>query len=354
MKIGRVSRIMTRRRAGKACLGRLSCAVLLLCLIAAPGLAESGLPYQVAETSEAEVRQLINSLMKAIEADDQAGVIKVLSTGFPADFADNDGNTLLMHAAKLGKPNALAALLAGDAKINAMAKNGVTALMLASNAGHVDAVKLLLANQADPNLHGSSVPAAMHLAVINNHVEVLKLFVKLEADLEIKDPKGLSPLELAFLSKRKPALDYLRQVHKTDMTSMFVTPESLLAAISEKDSARVLKALALGIDPNAGITEDQILPLESALNNSYLEGVGYLLFAGADPNRIMPGPGVPVWWLGLTDDPQHKADVRIVQMLLKGGAKLDLTSAKGVTALTYASSQANPELAKLLRAAGAK
>lgn len=59
-----------------------------------------------ATTKKPDAETMLAEILDAIERDDKTTIIKNLSAGFPAEFADRDGNTLLMQAAKKGKTNA--------------------------------------------------------------------------------------------------------------------------------------------------------------------------------------------------------------------------------------------------------
>ena len=310
-----------------------------------------------AGNNKPDAKQMLIELLASIERDDKDGVIKILSAGFPADYADSNGNSLLMQAAKAGKTNATAVLLAGDANPNRIAKNGATALMLAASGGHLEAVKTLLALKADPNLRGQNLPSALALAADGNHIEVMKALIKMGADLQAKDEKGYTPLEYAFVKRRQAALAYLRLVYlEKDMTiprepfnnKIMWFPETLIAAIGDKDKAKTLKMLALGFDPNAGGSD----PLETAINRNFGAGISMLIFAGANVNRITE-EGFPVWWMAMSDKQPKPFDINILKFLIKSGASLTAT-AKGVTPLAFAKLQSNPQIAQVLIEAGAK
>lgn len=315
------------------------------------------------QNTKSDAKEMLVQLLAAIEKDDKGGVIKILSAGFPADFADNDGNTFLMQAAKSGKTNAAAALLAGSADPNKMAKNGATALMLAASGGHLETVKVLLSVKADPNLRGANRPTALALAASGNHIEVMKALIRLGADLQAKDEKGYTPLESSFVNRRQAALEYLRTVYlEKDATiprepfnnKIMWFPETLIAAIGDKDQAKTLKMLALGFDPNAGDQKSgNSTLLETAINRNFGAGVSMLVFAGADINK-MTVSGFPVWWLAMSDKQPAGFDLNILKYLVKSGANLSLTSKQGITPLAFAKSQKNSQFAQIVSEAGAK
>lgn len=345
----------------------LACALLLGFVAASSAQSE---PANNKQVTTADAHALAARLLQAIEKDDKNAVIEIIAAGFPTDLADSDGNTLLMQAAKAGKPNAAAALLAGEANPNKIAKNGATALMLAANGGHTETVKILLAAKADPNLRGANRPTALHLAANGNHIETMRALVQLNADLHAKDERGLTPLEFAFANRRAAALDYLRSVYREKDQTIPREPfnnkimwyeETLIAAVSAKDTAKVLKMFALGFDPNrvakgsgGNSASDGVTPLEAALVANFAPAVSLAIFAGADVNRAAKTGDVPVWWLAMPSDPQRAVDPEILKMMLKAGANVNQASKKGVAPLAFAKAYTNPQTVELLVQAGAK
>lgn len=123
---------------------------LLIALIAMVGLSllnyavkllPSGLePAQAApKTSEAAGK----ALFSAIERGNLTQVRSVLAMGIVPDFADAEGQTPLMLAARLGHAEIVAALLAAGADPNAATAEGRTARDFALRNGHAAIVKLL-------------------------------------------------------------------------------------------------------------------------------------------------------------------------------------------------------------------
>ena len=86
-------------------------------------------------------------MIQAIGIDDERTVANLLKRGVDVDTVAPDGSTLLMLAAKAGKPPMVKTLLAARPKVNARNSFGETALMLAAFAGHLEVVRLLLAQR---------------------------------------------------------------------------------------------------------------------------------------------------------------------------------------------------------------
>jgi len=123
---------------------------LLVALIAMVGLSllnygikllPSGLEpvAHAAKTSDAGSK----ALFSAIARGNLKQVRSVLAMGIVPDFADAEGQTPLMLAARLGHAEIVAALLAAGADPNAATAEGCTARDLALRHGHADIVKRL-------------------------------------------------------------------------------------------------------------------------------------------------------------------------------------------------------------------
>ena len=69
-------------------------------------------------------------MLAAVRAGDVPRINALLARGIDADSTDRDGSTLLMVAASAGKLDAVSALVAAKAGINARNQYGESALML--------------------------------------------------------------------------------------------------------------------------------------------------------------------------------------------------------------------------------
>jgi hypothetical protein len=100
------------------------------------------------------------------------------------------------------------------------------------------------------------------------------------------------------------------------------SPISLFVAIREKDISKLRAAIKAGAPVNE--TFDNCYALTTAVHSNFLEGAQALLLAGADPNcRSIVGSYRTVHYAAtarITDDQA----VRMAQMLLKHGTKLDM------------------------------
>jgi hypothetical protein len=109
------------------------------------------------------------SVIPSIEKGDTAELRSLLAAGASPDAKEMSyGMPALMLAARKGRPDMIALLLAARANVNARANDGYTALMSAVNSGVPRSVELLLQAKADPNLRTSTGATALSILLYTN------------------------------------------------------------------------------------------------------------------------------------------------------------------------------------------
>ena len=139
-------------------------------------------------------------------------------------------------------------------------------------------------------------------------------------------------------------------VNAAGMQAMTPLVMALRQLRATPDRHEVLKALlAAGADPNQGTAYE--LPLEMALQIDDRTGpapVALLLARGANPN-VRNGSGVPIWFGAAGAG----SAVETVELMLKHGADIRASGAKGETVLFYAAGASNWHAALYLLEHGA-
>src|SRR4030095_1311632 len=133
-------------------------------------------------------------MLQAIDISDERGVANLLKRGVDVDTVAPNGNTILMLAAKEGKPGMVKTILAARPKINARNPYGETALMLAVFNGHTEVVKQLLAQGAEVN-HDGWTP--LLYATSRGRVDIAKLLVTQGAKVNSPARNGTTALMMA-------------------------------------------------------------------------------------------------------------------------------------------------------------
>ena len=161
---------------------RLNNIIIFLLLFAFASLAQAG--------------NIVDDARQSIQLDDVSGVKDDLLRGLDVNFVDEDGNSLLMLAAKEGSTKSAALLLGAGARIHLNNAVGDSALLLATFWGHEGIVDLLLARQASlgANPRGWT---PLHYAAYAGHTRIASKFLSHGADVNSVTANGLSSLMLA-------------------------------------------------------------------------------------------------------------------------------------------------------------
>jgi ankyrin repeat protein len=220
-------------------------------------LAETALMWAAAENNSAAVELLlefgadVNARSKLTEfpkANAARTANALVSVVMP-----RGGWTALMHASRRGATDAVRALAAGGADLNAVDPDGANALIYAIINGHYDAAAALLETGADPNVADSRGMAALYAAVDMN--------------------------TLPWIAAR-PAPRTSDRLNSLDIVKMLLTrganPDAQL-------KGRVLQKMHTGGDPALA---EGATPFMRAAKAGDVEVMRLLLASGADPHLM--------------------------------------------------------------------
>ena len=102
--------------------------------------------------------ELNGQLLEAAKKGDADAVKALIAKGADLEAANEDGMTALMIAAQEGETEKVIALVEAGAKPNAAEKYGRTALMLAARDGHMDAAHAVYQTVLVPKLFHKNPP----------------------------------------------------------------------------------------------------------------------------------------------------------------------------------------------------
>lgn len=208
------------------------------------------------------------------------------------------------------------ALIRHSADVNARDGNGDTALILAARNVQLDAARILVHYKADQDIGFGHGETLMSMAADHGHLTLLKELSFRRADLSVKDGNGNTLLHHAAMHGQAQVIQWLLDIHTV-----------------------------VGVKNNKGAE-----PLMLAAGYGSQPVVRLLLEHGAEVNaRDKAGKTALMYACGAFD-----AEAACVE-LLRYGADVRARTAQGQSALTLAQARrGSPELARLLRQAGAK
>ena len=279
------------------------------------------------------------ALMVAAEAGRLGIVETLLQAGASPDQADHEGHTALMLAAKGGFPRTCGTLLDGGAQVNARDRQGQSPLFYALEgrnyrpaAGSGSGVWYVPPAPSNPKTT-RRVPAAAEARSAAEDpapiTQLLSLLLARGADAKAVDLRGRTILDTAVarIDDRWIAEFRRRGVRASPSTE-------LLLAAARNDLSGARKALALHPDVNAADSMGRT-SLHWAIIRHSPALVELLLQHGADPSGIALELAI------------RAHELRIVKALLQPGAANN-------QALFTAVTQKSPEFARLLVKSGAK
>jgi serine/threonine-protein phosphatase 6 regulatory ankyrin repeat subunit B len=297
--------------------------------------------------------------------------------------------TALMAASSGGHLASVPALITAKADVNATGRSkstdGITALSLASSKGHLDVVQALLAAKADVNAGSIS---ALYYATAAGNADVVRALLATKPKLDWQDRLlGTTTLMLALAPIGNVVQNQLPRSGRWDIAQMLieaganvnlmsragVTP---LMLVVQEDSPRSLAMvrtlLAANADINGWCDCVGTFVLGGPAEQGYTRANGYTALGlaastgsvavvqtlldtnvqrAANPsvavNAKQAGGNTPL----TIASAKGRADV--VRLLLAAKADVSATHDNGKTALMLALENNHPEVAELLRSAGA-
>ncbi len=129
---------------------------------------------------------------------------------------------------------------------------------------------------------------------------------------------------------------------------LVIRDEAFVQAGWEGDVPTIKRMLRHGASASARDWFYQDTALHRACRRSHPEAVRVLLDAGADPNAVSDEDLTPLMENARSGDP------RIAELLIKGGANVRFRNRLGDDALSWAEQTEHTEVARVIRAAGAR
>jgi ankyrin repeat protein len=298
----------------------------------------------------------------AIRTGDNARLQALIKAGADVNTKDRRGGaTPLMHAAAIGSLESLKLLIDNGADVNAKSTGGATALMWA--ATDLTKVRLLLDRRADVNAASESGRTTLLLAAMSDRsADIVRLLLARGANPTVVDKEQTTTVMAAAIGNDAESLRQLiaTRVDVNTPNVIGMTPLMQVAGWGNPEAVRLLiksgaNVNAVGAEPGAKVKNGTIalgrftaLILASAYGPA--DVVRALLDAGADVNAVEARGMTPLMFAVVADH----GDVDIVKLLLARGARVDIRSRDGESALDWAQKAGPTDNVDLLVQAGAK
>jgi uncharacterized protein len=259
-----------------------------------------------------------------------AGASLAVAQGRP----DASNGKALVTAARDGDDVRVKALLKNRTEINEAEADGTTALMWAAYRSDADLLRALVAAGADVNARNSYGLTPLLLAARVGNADMITALLKAGADIKSAERRGETPLMAAAMAGNNAGVKALIKAGSDVNAREQDRGQTALMWAASKGSVDVVNTLlAAGADPNVAATE-------SALVNEARNGARvYVNYARGGLTALMFAA--------------REGHVDVAKALVKGGARLDVTNASGLSPMLIAVLNDWRDLAAVLLDAGA-
>ena len=203
---------------------------------------------------------------------------------------------------------------------------------------------------------------AINVASFNNNVEGLKILVKHGANINLSTSQGINAIQMAAQRNSIDAAKYLieQKANLNGYNSLYFNAISYAAVGYNLDMLDLLVKSGADVNevsqksPWAGPLARIAMDFNPMDKKSRLKTLNKLLELGANPNVLHAQNMTAMMCAAkLGSNPGWKAAVDNCDVLIKGGAKVNLANTAGETALMLASEVGNIKLVSLLISSGA-
>jgi len=229
--------------------------------------------------------------------------------------------------------------------INTPSHERITPLWVACQNGQIEVVKFLLQNGADPNISNNFGCTPLIIACFEGHFEICSLLLE-NSDINAQLTDGNTALHLAVEKNNLEMVNFILGVKNilVDKQNGRCAPIHLACLKNKIEIVGML--IRAGADVNVLQETYGNTPLQIAIYNSFNSLIEFLLDNGADPN-FFDGEQTPLYMATLYKN------TKVVSLLIKRGANVNLRNSDGTTALQGACWGGIVEIFKILVENGA-
>ena len=297
-------------------------------------------------------------IFDSIQSGNIPGVKEFLDAGVPVNLTDEEGWSLLHHAAACGQVEVIRFLQEKGCYIDAVDSNRRTALHYAAANGFVESVRTLIEMGSDVNALDNEHTTPLQWAVMSEQYAVMEALIERGGSVDVGKAE---PLNISIdLNKKNvscdgqpgPAIHNSRQNDISNIDND--SSEKFFKAAQSGDTTAVTECLDLGV-PVDLTDEDGWSPVHHAIAHGQVEVVRLLMDRGwrMSPvkSRIPPSSD----YAGVHNsrkcdifDAARSGDTTKLKEYLELGVSVDTTDEDGCTPLHCAAGEGQVDAVKLL------
>ena len=273
--------------------------------------------------------------------EDPAVCQVLIDAGADIETKDENGHSPLLRASVSGKFAAVKMLVEAGADLCVTDNGGFICLSLASCFGHTETVRYLVGlKEVDVNHADEEYNTALHWAGQQNCPDVVRVLIDAGADIEAKDDVGCSPLLWACRSGMFAVVKILVEAGADVRVTCSKGDTCLIlaACCGHTETVRYLVGLKdVDVNHKGGSGCTAVL---AAANHA--DVVEVLIDAGADIEARDNYSHSPLLVAS------QRGELRVVQMLVRAGAGVCVTSDEGDTCISLAAVNGHTETVRAL------
>ncbi len=260
---------------------------------------------------------------------------------FLSKIRDQYDQTLLHHAAKIGKLKCLKILIGCKSYENERKTDeGQTSCFFAFKNGKTKYANTLFRNSISVNLYNFKRQTPLFLAAGEGHQECVELLIRKGADVNAKAEDDLTPLHWAACNGKVDCLEVLlaNAADANARTIELCTPLHMIGFSKEGTEIENKRCVEMLIDAGANIDakdKDDLTLLHYAACIAKVDCLEVLLANGADVNARTKELVSPLHIIVFSDSGSKEEKERCAEMLINAGADIDAEDEDGNTIFDF-------------------